>query len=136
MNANPCYNKITCNGNRPKTLKSRYKYRKILYSYHFLKTMNEKLYTVAVLKTQPGKSDEMVAVLEELAKHTRQEPGALQYGFYRNQEDPNIILSFEEWQHADHESAHWETPHLTSAIEKFKDILDGEPIIYKTRQII
>ncbi len=98
--------------------------------------MSEKLYTVAVLKAQTGKSDELVAVLEELAKQTRQEAGALQYGFYRNQEDPNIILSFEEWQDADVEAAHWKTPHLTSAIKKFKDILDGEPTIYKSRQII
>ena len=98
--------------------------------------MSEKLYTVAVLKAQTGKFDELVAVLEELAKQTRKEPGALQYGFYRNQENPNIILSFEEWQDADVESAHWKTPHLTSAIEKFKDILDGEPTIYKTDQII
>ena len=98
--------------------------------------MNEKLYTVAVLKAQTGKSDELVSVLEELAKQTHQEAGALQYGFYRNQEDPNIILSFEEWQDADVEAAHWQTPHLTSAVEKFKDILDGEPTIYKSRQII
>ncbi len=98
--------------------------------------MSEKLYTVAVLKAQTGKSDELVAVLEELAKQTRQEAGALQYGFYRNQEDPNIILSFEEWQDAEVEAAHWKTPHLTSAIKKFKDILDGEPTIYKSRQII
>ena len=98
--------------------------------------MSEKLYTVAVLKAQTGKFDELVLVLEELAKQTRQESGALQYGFYRNQEDPNIVLSFEEWQDADVESTHWQTPHLTSAVEKFKDILDGEPTIYKSRQII
>ncbi|NES87987.1 MAG: antibiotic biosynthesis monooxygenase [Okeania sp. SIO1H6] len=98
--------------------------------------MSEKLYTVAVLKAQQGKFDELVAVLEELARQSRQETGALQYGFYRNQEDPNTILSFEEWQDTDVESAHWETPHLTSAVEKFKDILDGEPIVYKGHQII
>ena len=98
--------------------------------------MSEKLYTVAVLRAQTGKFDELVAVLEELAKKTLQETGVLQYGFYRNQEDPNIILSFEEWQDADVEAVHWKTPHLTSAIEKFQDILDGEPTIYKSRQII
>ncbi len=58
--------------------------------------MSEKLYTVAVLKAQTGKFDELVAVLEELAKQTRQEAGALQYGFYRNQEDPNIGTFQEE----------------------------------------
>ncbi|NES78894.1 MULTISPECIES: putative quinol monooxygenase [unclassified Okeania] len=88
------------------------------------------------MKAQQGKFDELVAVLEELARQSRQETGALQYGFYRNQEDPNTILSFEEWQDTDVESAHWETPHLTSAVEKFKDILDGEPIVYKGHQII
>ncbi|GGA06963.1 putative quinol monooxygenase [Okeania sp. KiyG1] len=98
--------------------------------------MSEKLYTVAVLKAQTGKFNELVAVLEELARQTRQEAGALQYGFYRNQEDPNTILSFEEWQDTDFESAHWKTPHLISAVEKFKDILDGEPIVYKSHQII
>lgn len=98
--------------------------------------MSKKLYTVAVLKAQKGKVDELVAVLEELARETRQEPGALQYGFYHDQKDPNTILSFEEWQDTDVESAHWETPHLASAVEKFKDILDGEPIVYKGYQII
>ncbi|NEQ72708.1 MAG: antibiotic biosynthesis monooxygenase [Okeania sp. SIO2C9] len=89
-----------------------------------------------MLKAQKGKFDELVGVLEELARETRQEAGALQYGFYRNQEDPNTILSFEEWQDTDVESAHWKTPHLTSAVEKFKEILDGEPIVYKSHKII
>ncbi|NEP03488.1 MAG: antibiotic biosynthesis monooxygenase [Okeania sp. SIO2G4] len=98
--------------------------------------MSEKLYTVAVLKAQKGKFDELVAVLEELARETRQEVGSLQYGFYTDKKDPNTILSFEEWEDTDVESAHWETLHLTSAVEKFKDILDGEPIVYKSHQII
>lgn len=98
--------------------------------------MSEKLYTIAVLKAQTGKYGEMIAVLEELAKQTRQEAGALEYGFYQNQGDPNIVLSFEEWQDVDVESAHWKTPHLTSAIAQFKDILDGDPIIYKGHKII
>ncbi len=98
--------------------------------------MSKKLYTIAILKAKVDKFDEMTAVLEELASHTRQEVGALQYGFYRSQEDPNVVLSFEEWQDAAAEAAHWQTPHLTSAIEAFKDILDGDPIIYKGPQII
>ncbi|MEM8718555.1 MAG: putative quinol monooxygenase [Cyanobacteria bacterium P01_G01_bin.39] len=98
--------------------------------------MSEKIYTVAVLKAKTGKFEELVTVLEELAQQTRQEVGALRYGFYRDQKDPNTILSFKEWQDADAESTHWETPHLTSAIEKFKNILDGEPAIYKSHQII
>ena len=98
--------------------------------------MSEKLYTIAILKAKADKFDEMIAVLEYLASHTRQEVGALQYGFYRSQEDPNVVLSFEEWWDAGAEAAHWKTTHLASAIETFKDILDGNPIIYKGHQII
>ena len=98
--------------------------------------MAEKIYTNAILKAKQNKLDEMIAVLEELASHTRQEAGALQYGFYQSQTDPNVVLSFEEWQDVNVESEHWKTPHLTSAIEAFKEILDGDPIIYKGSQII
>lgn len=98
--------------------------------------MSEKLYTIAILKAKADKFDEMITVLENLATHTRQEAGALQYGFYRSQNDPNVVLSFEEWQDAGVEAAHWKTPHLTSAIEAFRDILDGDPIVYKGEQII
>lgn len=98
--------------------------------------MNKNLYTIAVLKAKTDKLEEMISVLEELASHTRQEAGALQYGFYQSQADPTIVLSFEEWRDAEVESEHWQTPHLTSAMEAFKDILDGDPIIYKGPQII
>ncbi|NEQ96920.1 MAG: antibiotic biosynthesis monooxygenase [Cyanothece sp. SIO2G6] len=98
--------------------------------------MSEKTYTIAVLKAKTDKVDEMIAVLEELASHTRQESGALKYGFYRSQDDPNTVLSFEEWQDTEAETEHWQTSHLTSALQAFKDILDGEPIIYKGSQII
>ena len=98
--------------------------------------MSKKIYTVAILKAKADKFDKLTAVLEELANRTRQEAGALQYGFYRSQEDPNVVLSFEEWKNAEAETAHWQTPHLTAAIETFKDILDGDPIIYKGHQII
>ena len=107
------------------------------YTHHYWKlSMSEKLYTIVILKAKNHKLDEMLAVLEELARQTRQEAGSLQYGFYQNQELPNIVLSFEEWQDADVEDKHWKTPHLMSAIEAFKDILDGDPIIYKGPQII
>ena len=98
--------------------------------------MSERLYTIAILKAKVDRLDEMIAVLEELAKQTRRETGALQYGFYRTQEDPNTVLSFEEWQDAAAEVDHWQTPHLTSAIAAFKDLLDGDPIIYRGYQII
>ncbi len=98
--------------------------------------MTEKLYTIAVLPAAEGKIVELIDHLKKLAEQTRKEPGCIEYGFYRDQSNPSNVLSYEVWQDAGSEAAHWNTPHLTSAIEAFKHILDGEPTIYKGPKII
>jgi quinol monooxygenase YgiN len=98
--------------------------------------MSATTYTIAVLKAKPGKADALISVLEILAAETRKEAGAEEYGFIRDQTSPEIVLSYEKWRDADAESAHWETPHLAAAIERFRDLLDGEPVIHKGRKII
>ena len=98
--------------------------------------MSANIYTIAVLKAKPGKADALISVLEVLAAETRKEAGAQEYGFIRDQKIPDVVLSYEKWQDAKAESAHWETPHLAAAIERFKDLLDGEPVIHKGTKII
>lgn len=98
--------------------------------------MTEKIYTIAVLPAVQGKIDVLLDHLETLAKQTRKEAGCIEYGFYQNQSNPNVVLSYEVWQDAEAEAAHWRTPHLMSAIAAFKHILDGKPTIYKGPRII
>ncbi len=98
--------------------------------------MTEKLYTIAVLPAAQGKLAALIEHLKKLAEQTRREAGCIEYGFYQDQSNPNVVLSYEVWQDAEAEAAHWNTPHLTSAIEAFKHILDGEPTIYKGPKII
>ena len=98
--------------------------------------MTDKVYTIAVLPAAEGKMDLLIKQLETLAEQTRKETGCIEYGFYHNQSDPNVVLSYEVWQDAEAEAAHWQTPHLTSAIEAFSHILDGQPTIYKGPRII
>lgn len=98
--------------------------------------MAEKTYTVAVLTAQPGKTNQLIRQLEELAKHTRQEDGCIEYGFYQDQRNTNTILSYEAWKDVAAETKHWKTPHLNQAIEAFKGILDGDPVVYKGPKII
>ena len=88
--------------------------------------MTDRLYTIAVLPAAKGKVDLLIEQLETLAEQTRKETGCIEYGFYQNQGDPN----------AEAEAAHWETSHLTSAIEAFGHTLDGQPTIYKGPRII
>lgn len=98
--------------------------------------MSANIYTIAVLKAKPSKVDALISVLRELAAETRKEEGAEEYGFIRNENTPEVVLSYEKWRDAKAEAAHWRTPHLTVAIKKFKDLLDGEPVIHKGTKII
>ena len=98
--------------------------------------MDECLYTIAILKAKPGRGDTLVSILETLATETRKEDGALEYGFIRDQKTPDVILSYERWKDADAESVHWRTPHLRAAIEQFKDVLDGAPVVHKGTRVI
>lgn len=98
--------------------------------------MSDNLYTIALLKAKPEKTASLREQLEHLATETRKEAGALEYGFIQAQDDPQLILSYEKWKDAEAETAHWQTPHLLAAIDAFKDLLEGDPAIYKGRKII
>lgn len=98
--------------------------------------MSEPVYVVAVLKAKAGKVNDTIAILENLAQHSRQESGCVDYGFYRDRNDPAVILSFETWKDAEAEAIHWNTPHLNRALEAFGEVLDSEPILYKCTKVI
>ncbi len=98
--------------------------------------MSANVYTVAILKAKPGKTDALISVLEGLAAATRKEPGAEEYGFIRDRKTPEVILSYEKWTDASAEYAHWKTPHLAAAIAQFKDLLEGDPVVHQGAKII
>ena len=99
--------------------------------------MSNNIYTIAVLKAKPGRLDDLKATLEALAAETRKELGAQEYFFIQDKShDTDTIVSYERWENADEEKKHWETPHLTKALQELGDILDGDPIIHKGFKII
>ncbi|MEM8813322.1 MAG: putative quinol monooxygenase [Pseudomonadota bacterium] len=98
--------------------------------------MTTTTYTIAVLKAKPGKADALISAFETLAAETRKEAGVEEYGFIRDRQSPETILSYERRADAASEAAHWKTPHLKAAIGEFADILDGEPAVYKGPKII
>lgn len=98
--------------------------------------MSTNIYTIAVLKAKPGKSDALISILEKLAGETRKEEGAEEYGFIQDQSNPDVVLSCEKWRDAEAEAAHWQTPHLKAALMEFGGVLDGKPAIYKGPKVI
>ena len=98
--------------------------------------MTTNVYTIAVLRAKPGKVEELITVLEQLATETRKEAGAEEYGFIRDTKSSDVVLSYERWRDADAEAAHWKTAHLAAALAKFDALLDGDAIIHKGTKII
>lgn len=98
--------------------------------------MNEHFYTIAELTAKESKLDELKSVLTDLANETRKEGGVIEYFFIQSKEKTNTILSIEKWKNAEDENAHWNTPHLISAIDKLANILVDDPVIHKGHQVI
>ena len=99
--------------------------------------MTDAIYTIAVLKAKDGRLDDLKSTLSKLAMETRKENGAIEYFFVHDENyDPNAIVSYEKWENADEEAAHWKTPHLRRAIRDMKDILDGDPVVHRGPRVI
>lgn len=98
--------------------------------------MYENVYTIAVLPAKEDRVDDLLSTLQNLADATRHERGCIEYGFYRDTQRPNTVLSFERWVDAAAEDSHWETPHLKNGMAALQEILESEPLVFKTKQII
>ena len=98
--------------------------------------MEANVYTIAVLPARDGLIEKLLSELESLATETRKERGCIEYGFYRDSSDSNVVLSYERWVDQTAEDAHWETAHLKHAIAAMDELLATKPQIYKTKKII
>ena len=79
-----------------------------------------------VLTAQDGKLDDLVSIMNELAAETRKEPGFVRYDFFKEQGDPRVIVSYEEWRDAEAEAAHWQTDHLKGTLGKLGTVLGAQ----------
>lgn len=60
----------------------------------------------------PGKREEAVAALLEMAAATQQEEGCIHYKFYADLLDPHTFIVYEEWDSAEHLQGHFDSAHM------------------------
>ncbi len=84
---------------------------------------------VARLKAQPGKEDEMGALLSGLVAPTRQEEGCLNYDLHRSAGDPALFLFHENWRSRPDLDRHLASAHLRAALARVEPILAEPPQI-------
>ncbi|CAN5140500.1 putative quinol monooxygenase [soil metagenome] len=81
---------------------------------------------VARFVARPETVEELRVLLLGLLEPTRKEPGCVGYELLHNMADPTDFTFLEEWADDAAISAHMQTPHLTSAVERSQPLLAAE----------
>ena len=87
------------------------------------------------LRAKPGCEGALCDGAQMLVTATREEPGALEYGAFRSQQDPAVLWFFEVWRDKDANQAHVQTPHLREFFELSKGLLAGRPEIDEVKSV-
>lgn len=74
--------------------------------------MSKPVKTVAILVAQPGKADELRALLDGLVTSSRAEPGNLRYDLWQDRSDPDRFVLDELYAGPDAVAAHRAAPHF------------------------
>jgi quinol monooxygenase YgiN len=93
------------------------------------------IYLTALVKSQPGKAEQMKALLLELVAGSKTEAACLQYDLHQSLDDENLFIFHEEWANDAGLQQHNSQPHIQKFIAASGNVLDGEIIIHKTQKI-
>ena len=74
----------------------------------------------------PALRDQAVAAFLKMAAATKPEQGCVQYDFYSDLADENMMHVYEEWTRQEDLDAHMKTQHMTEFREIFPKLLGGE----------
>lgn len=79
------------------------------------------------MTVQPGKRDEVIAILLESGKAFNDNPSCLLYSVYKDQKDPNAIWVEDVWTNQEDHTTAMDTPEMRSYITKCMPLLAGMP---------
>ncbi len=93
-------------------------------------TASKKLIVLVKYKTQPEKSNDAIAALDNLIKQVKKEPNFLIIKFHVDPKESTNILLYEEWASETYYTGdHMKTPHLQNFIVSSRNFLAGPPEI-------
>jgi len=92
---------------------------------------------VAKLQAQPGKEEELRAVLTEMVGNVKKhEAGAVPtYSLHVADNDPTLFLFYETYRDAEAAAAHNQTDHMKAMGAKLAGLLAGRPVIERYTRI-
>jgi quinol monooxygenase YgiN len=81
-------------------------------------------FTVTIT-TQPGRRDEVMALMGRLVDAAAAEPGTLVYAFHTIDDEPDAIVSYELFADADALAAHQQNPIIEEIVPQMRDLVVG-----------
>lgn len=91
--------------------------------------MPENAKIVAILNARPGRTQELEALLHELAEASRAEPGNLRWDIWRDKADENRFVLDELYVDDDAVAAHRGTPHFKAYLGKIGDLAERTAMV-------
>ena len=82
---------------------------------------------IAYLTAKPERRAELLAILQDAAKLTRTEPGCVDYHLHVSNDDPNLIVFYENWETRKDVDDHVHMPYIEAFSAKAHDLLAKNP---------
>ena len=80
---------------------------------------------------KPESRDKAIAAAIKMTHETHKEPGCLQYHFYTDVENPNMLHVFEEWESQEALDLHITLPHMTEFLSALGEAAADEPTVIR-----
>jgi quinol monooxygenase YgiN len=85
------------------------------------------LLVIGRVRCDPGRREELVALLRRMQDDSRREDGCLRYGFFAAVEDEHSFVAVEEWADRDALDRHFDQPHLADFASSLLEIVSERP---------
>jgi quinol monooxygenase YgiN len=80
---------------------------------------------------KPEMREKALAAASRMTVETHKEAGCLQYHFYTDIDDPNVLHVFEEWESDSALNAHLQTPHMAEFSAVLGQVVAEEPKVMR-----
>ncbi|MFK3960108.1 putative quinol monooxygenase [Guptibacillus hwajinpoensis] len=93
----------------------------------------EQISVTAILKPKTGKEENVLSVLQEVLKGSRNEEGNIQYDVYQSIEDTTFVI-YEVWENQQAIETHISSEHYEKYRKDIGDLIDSREV-YKMKKI-
>ena len=100
-----------------------------------MSTANDHVHVVATLQAHPDHIAELAALLGELARTSRAQPGNLRFDVHQQSSNPHQLITIEHWDGLASVDAHMTSPHVGAVLGKLAPLLAVPPQIVRYSQI-